>query len=626
MSLQRSGPRAMVTAALAVGMAGCGVPLLDPGATLVNTCTASEECGTDGVCLGGQCVSTRASLSGLLLQLDLPSSSLWGASTSTLLDPSEDGLVLQGRSDAGFVVSHDLVVPELVNISEVRLQIAQPPVGCSAASDGSMPLVVQMQPAEQPVGLPLAQYSAKSELLHDGTETRYSASLSVPAGQYDIYLQVDRDPSNPDDPNQNCRLPPVLLAAQNISGASVAVNVTASPDSTPVELTGFVTGLSSNLSLEGWTIDLVENAGGRPISTSQSFGKRALGSGSSTHWGGGSGQGGSGGVPVPPAPFALSYWPKFAGEPLIRLTPPSDAVGMPTVLWLLSAVDLGGTNHVGLDLSALAAATPIKIDGSVLDESSGGVGARVTIQSQALLGGEFGGNVAYRTTADAGSSGHFEVSLLPGTYKVIAVPGGAPNEAITEATWKINQNDLGGGKTVVLNPKGSMVGTVLTPAGSAAFRVPANLQPSASPALAYLDEILSTYDLLPTTATALTDDSGAFSIPVDPGVFDLSLRPEDSSGFPWLVRAQVTVQPKTEPAAPADDLGTLALSCPVVLEGQIRAADGSLLPGAVIRAWLPVPAAPGDTDQSRPTVIQIARALSDANGSYALHLPASISQ
>ena len=42
------------------------------------------------------------------------------------------------------------------------------------------------------------------------------------------------------------------------------------------------------------------------------------------------------------------------------------------------------------------------------------------------LGGEFGGNVAYRTTADAGSSGHFEVSLLPGTYQVVAVPGGAP--------------------------------------------------------------------------------------------------------------------------------------------------------------------------------------------------------
>jgi hypothetical protein len=625
MSLLRRGTRAALAAALALGLPGCGVPLLGPGDVLVNTCTSSDECGADGVCVSDRCVSTKASLSGLLLQIDLPSSSLWGAGTSTLLDPAKDGLVLQGRSDAGFVVGHDLLVPELVSISDVRLQISQPPVGCSAATDGSMPLTVQVQPAEQPVGLPLAQYSAKSALLHDGTDTRYSACLEVPAGQYDVYLQIDRDPSNPDDPNQNCRLPPVLLAAQNISGSSVAVNVTAGPDSAPVELTGFVTGLSSNLSLEGWTIDLVENAGGRAISTSQSFGKRALGSGSTTHWGG-SGQGGSGGVPVPAAPFALTYWPKFAGQPLIRLTPPTDAVAMPTVLWLLSAVDLDGDNHVGLDLSALAAATPVKIDGAVLDESSGGVGARVTIQSVELLGGEFGGNVAYRTTADAGSSGHFEVSLLPGTYKVIAVPGGAPSEAITEASWKINQNDLGGGKTVVLNPKGSLIGTVLTPAGNAAFRVPSNLQPSASPALAYLDEILSTYDLLPTTATALTDDSGAFSIPVDPGVFDLSLRPEDSSGFPWLVRAQITVQARTEPAAPPDDLGTLSLSCPVLLGGQIRAGDGSLLPGAVIRAWLPVPADPGDSGQSRPTVIQIARALSDANGSYALYLPASISQ
>jgi hypothetical protein len=619
MSLRQVG-RCMTLGALLAASAGCGVPLMEPGATLANACTTAEECGADGVCVASQCVSTKASLSGLLLQIDLPSNAPWGAGTSTLVDPAEDGLVLQGRSDLGFVVAHDLLVPTLVNVNAVRLEVSPAPEGCVPANDGSMPLAVQMQPAEQPVGLPLGQYSTESALLADEAGTLYSASLDVPAGQYDIYLRLDRDEQDPNDPNRACRLPPVLLSNHDISGSSVTVNVTVGA---PVELTGFVTGLSANVSLTGWTIELVENGGGRPISTSQTFGKRALGDTSSAHWGDPEADGGT--TPAPPAPFALAYWPELAGQALIRLSPPADAVAMPTALWLLDAVDLDGDHHVGLDLSALSAAEPVDLSGSVLDESSGGgVGANVTIQSQELLGGEFGGNVAYRSTADAGSSGQFDLSLLPGTYKVIAVPGGAPTEAITEATWKINQNDLGGGRTILLNPKGSLVGSVLTPSGAAAFRVPSTLQPSASPALSYLDEVLSTYDLLPTTATALADDAGAFAIPVDPGVFDLSLRPEDSSGYPWLVRARVTIQPSTEPTVA--DLGALSLSNPVLLQGQVRSSGGGALPGAVVRAWLPVPADPSGSAGARPTVIQIARAMSDGSGGYQLYLPASISQ
>jgi len=626
-----SAARTLAVALLAAGcglpvVSGCGVPLKDAAAELANTCSADGDCGTDDVCLGGQCVSTKAALSGLLLQVDLPVSSPWGARTSTLIDPASDGLVLQGRDANGFYVGYDLVIPELVAVGEVRLEVSGAPAGCVSADDHSMPISVQLQPAEQLVGLPLAVYTAQSTLVEDQGLSRYSCSLNVPVGTYDIYIELNRNPDDPNDPNRACALPPVLLAGSEFAGATVPVNVSVSA---PSELTGSIAGLTTNLHLTGWTIDLVENGGGRPISTAYTFGKRALGTGEATSAKSvasraAADRGGS--LPVPPAQFALQYWPEYASQALIRLTPPRDSAAMPTVLWRLDAVDLDGDHHVGLDLSALAAATPIAIQGSVLDDAitGGGVGAVVTIQSEELLGGQFGANVAYRATADAGSSGHFNASLLPGSYKVIAVPGGDPRLAITEATWKINQNDLGGGKTVVLNPKASLTSTVQTAAGAAAFDVPATLQPSTAPALAYLDEVLSTYDLLPNTATALTDPGGSLVIPVDPGVFDLSVRPDEASGFPWLVRARITIQPSESPTTA--DLGALALSNPVLLTGQVRSPDGNVLTGAVIRAWVPVHTDSSGGSSDHPTVIQIARALSDAQGTYTLRLPASISQ
>ncbi|MBW2523558.1 MAG: carboxypeptidase regulatory-like domain-containing protein [Deltaproteobacteria bacterium] len=586
--------------ALVLLTSSCGVPLKERGEELANACSSDDDCGSTGVCREDRCVSTRASLPGLLLQIDLPAQSPYGAGTSSLVAVADDGVALQGRNDGGFSVSYDLAVPELVSISNVRLQVSPVPPGCVAAEgDGSIPVSVQLHPAGQPVGLPLTVYSSRSTLVAEDEGEVYRCALQVPAGTYDIYVTVDADASGA-DPEEGCALPPVLLTGHQLDTSNVSVDLSVGE---PTVLTGSIIGLSDTLHLTGWTLELVENKNGRPISTPWTFERRA-------------------GI-SPPGGFAVSYWPELAEQAVIRLSPPDDADAIPTVLWLLDAVDLDGDQHVGLDLTALATATPVQIEGSVLDEDAGtGVGATVTIQSHELLGGEFGANAAYRTTSDAGSTGRFDVALLPGTYKVIAQPGGAPDQAVTEASWKINQNDLGGGKTIVLHPKTSMVGTVQTAGGDPAFDVPAYLQPSATPPLPYLDDVLSTYDVLPTNATALTDTEGVFAIPVDPGAFDLSIRPSDTSGFPWLVRARVTIQPSTEPATA--DLGALVVSNPVALTGAVVSPTGQRLGGAVIRAWVPVQDEAGEQAQS--TVIQIGHAISDAAGSYSLLLPASISQ
>jgi hypothetical protein len=93
----------------------------------------------------------------------------------------------------------------------------------------------------------------------------------------------------------------------------------------------------------------------------------------------------------------------------------------------------------------------------------------------------------------------------------------------------------------------------------------------------------------------LVDDHGRFSIDAvdcggcesDNGVlFDVSLRPPQSSRLPWLVRTPVSVTADV-------DLGVLSLDYPVIHQGQLRVTDAScaspetcVLPGALVSAYV----------------------------------------
>jgi hypothetical protein len=232
--------RIAVTAGSALIVSACGVPLEGTTAPLANQCTSESDCGATGTCHEGMCVSTLADLPAVLLQVQLPTTAPYGAGSSTLLDPESAGVILQGESPTGYWQAHDLVVPALVHITNARLQVSPVPEGCSTAADGSLPVSVQLQPAEAPVGLPLPIYSGKSSLVGTGLDARYECALEVPAGTYDVFLQVDRG-STEDDPNAGCALPPVLLTGHDLEGDELAINVTVSA---PTHLTGVVAGLS----------------------------------------------------------------------------------------------------------------------------------------------------------------------------------------------------------------------------------------------------------------------------------------------------------------------------------------------------------------------------------------------
>jgi len=149
------------------------------------------------------------------------------------------------------------------------------------------------------------------------------------------------------------------------------------------------------------------------------------------------------------------------------------------------------------------------------------------------------------------------------------------------------------------------------------------LQSSAPEATTFLQSMLRISELQATSATAVTGESGAFALTVDPGKIDVSLRPSSNTNLPWMVTPRVTIQPSDEPQTA--DLGTLPISNPVVLKGTVQSAAGYALPGAQIRAWLTLPSSEEDPGE-RPTAIQIAETTASSSGAYRLLLPASISQ
>jgi hypothetical protein len=154
--------------------------------------------------------------------------------------------------------------------------------------------------------------------------------------------------------------------------------------------------------------------------------------------------------------------------------------------------------------------------------------------------------------------------------------------------------------------------------GASVFAVP-----SRSQVTAYLGQVLSPEPLLPRQASGVLRN-GAFSMGVDPGEFDFSVRPTPGSAYPWLVRPRLTVSAMDAAVTDLD----LAMSYPAVLQGVVRDASGARLGDAAIVAWLPIGSATESGDAQEPVTrgIQIGETRSAADGSYVLPLPPSTSR
>jgi hypothetical protein len=580
MSLTRSFLSSLPIAA-ALALAACTIPFHDLDDRQVNTCASVDACGADAVCAsadeGPVCASTKADLGGVIFEIRPAVDANFGAGTSYLIDPIAAGVPLQ--SSISGPIEWSPTLPPLIRISPGQV--------ICLADMSSIPAKVELTRVSGFVGLPEDTKTAIPEM---GEDSSFAFHIDVPPGVYNIYVEPESTPENPILCN-GAPVPPVFIARKD-----VAVDSTFLLEVDPINLKGTLKAPDNN-DLDGWTLRVVEKNTGRLISDIQTI----------THE-----------DPSAPVDINLHYNLTSGIYPVLHLAPPPELVA-PSVFWDISTIDLWNKNVVALELSSLAV-VPREVDGHVLDANASPVIATVTLQSTGLSGDTFN-NAAYMIATETDADGYFKAKVPPGTYRVIAKPLEDKSLAVSEANWVIPDDTTSCfcGQVVSVPPKITLEGEVLVPDQGALLKASVVASPSLPPPVSYLDRQLGRAPELPREALGSVENS-TLSLSVDPGAFDFSIQPPEGSRYPWLVLSKLTVQPDSA-EAPAS-VGTLTMAHPVVVSGIVKDPFGVIVPGATIRAWLPVKNDGGVSG----TVIQIGDAVTDGSGRYTIYLPPSISQ
>ena len=107
-----------------------------------------------------------------------------------------------------------------------------------------------------------------------------------------------------------------------------------------------------------------------------------------------------------------------------------------------------------------------------------------------------------------------------------------------------------------------------------------------------------------------TGADGTFALPLDQGLYDVTLRPPSGSGFSWLVFPDQWVVENAVPAEP------VALPAPVLLHGVLVRADGVAIPGADVEVFAVV-----EDVGIGQRFIPVGRTVADDDGRFRFPIP-----
>ncbi len=589
------GCRDGVVALLVSLVQGCSVEAFESASAappVVNTCSTQAECGANGQCREGMCVAALGQLDDVIVEIVPTAGAHYGAGDSFFVH-------LGNTSTADFV--RDLRLPDYAEIAGRVVPEIESIAGCTSsydAANNSLAVHVELSRGEASWGLPAASYEATSQWV-PGDDIHpvagWEFSLNVPTGMYDLYVTALEDCAGV--------FPPVLVRRLSFrDGGRVPYSLNVA---SPVELHGTVKLPEAEPDLlQGWTASILEPLQGRVVSTVHTWGD----------------EGGS--------EFVLRYHPLEGGvAPLIRLAPP-DGVAAPSFLWDLTALDLGGSGTVGLDLQALGGISPVRVHAQVLDAEaptgkiSAVAGASVRLRSLAIDG--LPGLIArYDTTTTTDDRGQVDVELLPGRYKVVVVPPDESNLALTTDEWVIASTPPEqAGRTVEVTRLVQLTGIVHAPLdGTPLQNTTIRLSPTIVASADFLDKTISPPDPAPRPGSGYTDDAGAFAITVDPGSFDMAVQPRTDRALPWLVRSRLKV--------PNDGLGVMAVSLPVPIAGVLRDPQDNVVQQALLRVYAPLDKtgaavlAPTLNSPEVAGVLQVAETRTDESGRFLILLPSA---
>jgi hypothetical protein len=628
----RTLPSALIAAACALlSAAGCQVTALDAASTVdvINQCSGDTDCGT-GVCKSGRCMAKQGYFSTMLVEISPPVSG----------DPLFAGVDYLQRLD-GLDLEGDHRVIELARPAQITGTVSFEPYAVGAdgescaleflaedpslsmlASAEGIPVAVSFIPSDRLLGIASTKYSAEVDTSAYEAATPFQApplsfGVEVPPGDYDIYVQPRAAAEG------GCDIPPTLLRRFDVKANDLLLGLDLPPPASFALVVKWpLTGQQP--SLEGWKVDMLDPVTGRVISTQGTLVHEPSLSGYYTR---------------------VSYSPVTLDEDeseLVRLAPP-EGVDAPTVILARSVLELFSPGSGVID-QFVGYPEPVQIQGqiTVAGEAEPTTGT-VTVVSSSLEGVGEGVFASYVRSVEAGEDGTFELSLLPGKYQVYATPSGGSEpsssgvpvrtSAASQTEWVIGASPtVQAGKTIELLPPAHVTGTANLPGGAPASG--ATVVAVASPKENQVDLLTQAAQgdlaFAPAAQSAIVAGDGTFDVQADPGVYAVSVRPPEGSGFAWYVASQFRVQPAASSELLVQRLGTPNVPLPVSYTGRvvvpIDQETSVPIADALLRAYVYLDAEgnySGDPTKA-VSVVQIGETRADGDGNFELLIPANL--
>jgi hypothetical protein len=565
-----------------------------------------------------RCAATTASLSGLLVEVVAPAA-VSGTDSSYLLPITDASL--DGPAPAGLVLDWQPSLPASIEVSSGRV-LAPPGLEGSpcVGADGSIPSKVELQRRLSLGGELVKSYTAETVDTITAEGVVHRLAIEVPPDSYDLYIVPA--PCDAGD------VPPPQFVSDVVITSDSTLEISLAEG---VPLAGVVVPPAELASLDGWWLDVVEPVRGRAISRPVRLADLGLGE----------------------VPFHTSFgWFSADAVPIVRVRPPTGTLGDPTCAaacggvcsvvsgqclvegacladgdcgsgavcvngscrvgaraTAYSSLDVlalsGNTEAVVLDLTELPASLR-EVSGQIVAGEGGAIPA-VLEWSSTSLGGSVPAGVTL--TSSTAESGVFSAFLPPGVYQVVATSDD-PTLALGARSFELQPGaECFCGQSVVLPSRGEVSGSVLDQAG----RTLSSGRVVASPVFrdrTYVDAAFGSQSSAARTAESALQ-GGRIALGLDPGRFDLSVRP-GAEALPFWVRSGFAMPDEGDLA-----LGELRLPAGVFLRGELLAASGESVPTATLRAWLPIS---NDGEESRALLVGEAVVTS---GAFVLALPAS---
>jgi hypothetical protein len=575
-----------------------------------NQCQSDSDC-PGGSCTNNQCHTTNGTFETMLFEVTPPADATQTSGVQ-YLQTQQNMAKTGGDFDLPLDPVAQVTGEVTLSMRDCTPKFDDQGTLLATAGDASVPALVSLVPSQGSLGLFAAPVASQTTLAN---QKSYTFLFDVPQGLYDIYVQPRHQP------DASCVVPPELLRGQQINGGSLNLNITLP---VPSSFDLHVSWPLADGGLDGWSVDMLDPVSGSVLSNSAPL---TLEKGGQSYL------------------ASLSYLPvvgdatTLKAQELVRLSPP-DSVTAPSVLLSRGALSLFSANSGTLS-QFTSLPTAVTVEGQVTKFATPTpAAATVTLVATTIAGIDPGVLASFVRTVNAASDGTFSVDLLPGTYRVSAVPGGDSDlsgksglaEASTE--WVIGTSpSTQAGKLIELNSTLSIDGTAFD-AGHTTPLSGAEARTVVSPASIVSDVLhvaLGETVYVPRASTGPVTPDGSFALSSDVGTFDFSVQPPASTGFAWLVLPSLGVG--TTPSTSSGlTLGDLLAPLPVTYSGKLIAPGSTqenpvYVPSALIRTYLYMSGGAYTPDPTQAdSVLQIAETRSDDNGSFVLLIPAALNK